>query len=222
MRRNFRTLIRLFIYISVFFVVFGENYFVRSTVSPIRENAKAAYELAIDYYFPTEEIKTYQPTFRKTVKKIIATPTNTPPPIPPIPTATPTPINITEEQLWQALVNYRQTHQRDEIQQSESLCTYARERTNELVNRLKTDPEDPLDAHAGFNRDAESGYVFEKTRFNKIGENLAYTPSLINATKIIEWGWDTSSGHRGLQLSDEVTHGCITGIHPIYVGIFGF
>lgn len=218
MRKNFRILISAILYASVFFIIFGSNYFVKSITTPVKENIVAAYELAIDYYFPTEEIENYQSTFHNTVKRIIVSPTNTPTPIPP--TLTPTPVVITEEQLWQALVNYRHTHQKSEIQQSESLCVYARERANELINRLKTDPEDPLDAHAGFNRDAESGYVFEKTGFNKIGENLAYTPSLVNATEIIEWGWDTSSGHRQMQLSNDVTHACITGIHPIYVGMF--
>ncbi|MCR4263411.1 MAG: hypothetical protein NUV98_01695 [Candidatus Roizmanbacteria bacterium] len=137
-------------------------------------------------------------------------------------TSTSSEISISEDDLWQALSAYRSTHGKSTIEKSEALCSYARFRSQELFDRLQTNPDDPLDAHAGFSRDADSGYVFEVTGYNTVGENLAYTPGYTNATQIIEWGWDTSPGHRSLQLSDDVTHGCISGIHPIYVGIFTY
>lgn len=129
--------------------------------------------------------------------------------------------SISEEELWSALNAYRNTHGRHNLNRSESLCQYARKRVNELINRLETTPDDPLDNHAGFQRDADSGYVFEATGFNYVGENLAYTPGFTSATQVIEWGWDTSSGHRELQLSNDITDGCIAASPPIFVGIYG-
>jgi uncharacterized protein YkwD len=137
-------------------------------------------------------------------------------------TPTPSSAEISEEELWNALVEYRTNHGKSTIQKSEVLCQYARNRAKELSDRLATNPDDPLDNHAGFSRDADSGSVFEQTGFNTVGENLAYTPSYTSATQIIEWGWDTSPGHRSLQLSNDITHGCLTGIHPIYVGIYTY
>ncbi|MBI4130107.1 hypothetical protein HY468_02215 [Candidatus Roizmanbacteria bacterium] len=137
-------------------------------------------------------------------------------------TPTPLKVNVTEDELWNALLSYRRTHGKSDVQKEERLCQYARKRAQELTERLKANPEDPLDNHAGFQRDADSGYVFETTGYNHIGENLAYTPGFTSATQVIEWGWDTSSSHRSLQLSEDVTHGCITGIHPIYVAIFTY
>ena len=128
---------------------------------------------------------------------------------------------ISEDELWSALSDYRKSHGKGELSRSDKLCQYGRKRAQELSDRLKTKPEDPLDQHAGFKRDADSGYVFEFTGFNQVGENLAYTPAYTKGIQVIEWGWDTSAGHKALQLSDTVTHGCLTGIHPIYVGIFG-
>lgn len=128
---------------------------------------------------------------------------------------------ISEDELWSALGVYRTSHGKKELGRSDKLCTYARSRAQELSTRLSTHPDDPLDAHAGFKRDADSGQLFETTGFSQVGENLAYTPAFSSGSQVIEWGWDTSAGHRALQLSDDITHGCISGVHPIYVGIFG-
>jgi uncharacterized protein YkwD len=128
--------------------------------------------------------------------------------------------SISEDALWQALSIYRKTQGKKDLLRSDKLCQYARKRAEELVIRLKTNPEDPLDAHAGFKRDADSEYIFTFSGFTNIGENLAYTPSYTSATQVIEWGWDTSEEHRKLQLSDDITHGCISGIHPIYVAMY--
>ena len=79
----------------------------------------------------------------------------------------------------------------------------------------------PLDAHAGFERDGDSGYLFEVTGFNAVAENLAYWPSAEYPNQVIEWGWDTSTeGHREAQLSDEYSHACLAGGDGFYVAIF--
>jgi len=139
------------------------------------------------------------------------------------PTPTPTSVVISEDELWQALIIYSQTHQRPDLQKNQKLCDYARFRVQELLGRLENllEDESPLDNHAGFTRDTESGKVFEETGFRVLAENLSFDPPAVNATQIIEWGWDTSAPHRESLLDKEMTHGCIAGQQPIYVAILG-
>ena len=129
---------------------------------------------------------------------------------------------ITEADLWNALTTYRQAHQMNSLVLEEPLCAYARARVKELEDRLPTLSvgDSPLDAHAGFKRDADSKKLFNDTGFPAVAENLAFLPKYINATEIIEWGWDSSSSHRDTQLSNDWTHACIAGTFPFYVGIF--
>src|SRR3989344_230376 len=137
-------------------------------------------------------------------------------------TPPPPAVTVSEDELWTAITAYRRDHGKSDLNRSDSLCKYARRRADELYNRYLANPEDPLDNHAGFQRDADSGYLFESTGFSHVGENLAFTPGYATATQIIEWAWDTSPGHRSLQLSDEVTQACLTGKHPIYVGMYWY
>ena len=139
------------------------------------------------------------------------------------PTPTPTLVVISEDELWQALIIYRQTHQKPDLQRNQKLCDYARFRAQELLERLKnlSEDESPLDNHAGFTRDTESGKAFEETGFRVLAENLSFDPPATNATQIIEWGWDTSTPHRESLLDKEMTYGCIAGQQPIYVAILG-
>jgi uncharacterized protein YkwD len=139
-------------------------------------------------------------------------------------------IPITEQQLWDALVSYRQAHTKPDLQQSEKLCVYARERVEEHIQMLNTKTIEeypnqskyPLDNHAGFISDGESGYLFTTTEFNVVAENLAYWPTAQYASQVIEWGWDTSTeGHREAQLSTDYTHACLSGRNGFFVAIFG-
>lgn len=129
---------------------------------------------------------------------------------------------VLEMDLWNALLSYRASHQRTSLARDESLCSYARDRVKGHIERLKTlsSDQEPLDTHAGFKRDADSGALFERTGFPAVAENLAYLPDFRTATEIIEWGWDTSTSHREAQLSNEWTHGCVVGTRPFYVAIF--
>lgn len=137
--------------------------------------------------------------------------------------------NFTEDELWQALVDYRHAHQKPDLLRSESLCSYARKRVEEHITLFATTAKEvyprqdkyPLDAHAGFTRDGESGYLFETTGFRVVAENLAYWPTATYPHQIIEWGWDTSTeGHREAQLSTDYTHACLTGHDGFYVALF--
>lgn len=139
------------------------------------------------------------------------------------PIPTPTPVAISEADLWQALAVYRQAHQKSQLQLDDNLCKYARARTQELISRLQNlkPGESPLDGHAGFERDTASGLAFSQTGFSLLAEDLAYDPPATTAVQIIEWGWDSSAPHKESLLSGEVTHGCVTGTYPIYVAILG-
>lgn len=137
--------------------------------------------------------------------------------------------NFTEDQLWQALVDYRHAHTKPDLLKSDSLCTYARKRVAEHISMYAVKPKEayrnqdkyPLDAHEGFEVDGNSGYVFDVTGFNVVAENLAYWPSAEYPNQVIEWGWDTSTeGHKEAQLSDEYTHACLVGENGFYVAIF--
>lgn len=129
---------------------------------------------------------------------------------------------IGEVALWQALIQYRSAHQRNDLVLEEPLCRYARSRVEELKNRLtQISPDDSaLDGHSGFHRDAQSGMLFKDTGFPAVSENLAYLPNAANATQVIEWGWDTSTSHRDAQLSNEWSHGCVVGPGPFFVALF--
>lgn len=144
--------------------------------------------------------------------------------------AQPAPKNFTEDQLWQALIDYRRAHQKPDLQRNDRLCQYARERVAEHIEMEATvAPEEypnqdkyPLDAHAGFAADAESGYAFEVTGVNELAENLAYWPTAEYPHHVIEWGWDTSTeGHREAQLTEYYDKACITGQDGFFVALFG-
>ena len=140
-----------------------------------------------------------------------------------IPFPPPPPPTISEANLYNALQDYRTANGRTHLVLEENLCIYARKRVEEHIRRLETlKPDDkPLDAHAGFQRDADSGDLFKVTDMKAVAENLAYLPAYTTATQIIEWGWDTSTAHRDAQLGNDWTHVCLSGKFPFYVGIFG-
>lgn len=135
-----------------------------------------------------------------------------------IPTPAPIPnAGISETDLWNALVNYRTSHNRTPAIREESLCQYARKRVQQHLGRAD------LDNHSGFQADADSGALFSETgnSFTQLGEVLAYLPNVQTATQVIEWGWDSSPAHREGLLSNDSTHACIVGTSPFFVGILG-
>lgn len=196
----------------------------------------AAVHLKI-YYEINQEALTAIQEYHDYFLEILARSRITPPPAYPTPepdieTITPRPTktriaptpppHISEDQLIQALSDYRQAQNRTHLVKEESLCVYARKRVEEHHARyltLKSD-EKPLDTHAGFERDAANELVFKDTNFPALSENLAYLPGYATATQIIEWGWDSSLPHRNAQLSNDWTHACVSGRFPFYVGIF--
>lgn len=154
--------------------------------------------------------------------QVSPTPTPSPTPYSLLPTPPPPP-TISEADLYNALRDYRTSNGRTHLVLEENLCLYSRKRVEEHRNRLETlgPDEKPLDAHAGFQRDADSGELFKITDMKAVAENLAYLPAYTTATQIVEWGWDSSTAHRDAQLSNDWTHVCLSGKYPFYVGIFG-
>jgi len=208
-------IVKVAIFLGCFFLFLIDQSFIATVSTKIQDELLQSYTYPL---FITFHEMLPEPTPATTVTKLIA--------FAPTPTLIPTKVvqsnkTISEDELWNALLFYRKAHNIGQINRSETLCVYARSRARELIERLKTNPSDPLDEHGGFQRDADSGYVFTSTGFNNVGENLAYTPGFTTGVQIIEWGWNTSSGHRELMLSTEMTDACITGIHPIYVAEFG-
>lgn len=139
--------------------------------------------------------------------------------------------NISDDELWQALAEYRQDHKMNDLTRDDKLCSYAKKR---LADQLKLyqskTPQSaypvpdkyPLDAHDGFKKDADSGFVFEITGKHMVAENLAYWPNAQYGTHVIEWGWDSSTeGHRETQLSNDYDTACLTGSQGFFVAIFG-
>ena len=184
---------------------------------------------------PEKAQEQFEPTvtaapLQQTVKELLETAIAHPPTLAPTPSknqsrkvSSPTPpLQVTEEQLWNALVLYRQEQNRTPLVLEESLCAYSRSRVKELEQRATAlrAGESPLDAHAGFQRDADSGALFSQTGFPALAENLAYLPGYKSATQIIEWGWDSSSAHRAAQLGNEWTHACVVGTYPFYAALF--
>jgi uncharacterized protein YkwD len=163
--------------------------------------------------------------------QVVKSAPTTPRIIQPLITTTPAPPkNFTESELWQALNEYRRSHGRSQLTQDEAVCTYARKRVQDqialMLEKAAADypnPEKyPLDAHAGFTADADSGLAFDLTGKNHLAENLAYWPDANTPVQIIEWGWDTSTeGHREAQLSNDWTVGCLSSQDGFFVAIFG-
>lgn len=137
---------------------------------------------------------------------------------------------IANESVFDALNNYRQSHNIYKLNLDENLCKYAEKRVQDLVAL------GALDNHEGFRKDWEDPNNLPQPikDFNgeKIGENLAYQ-SCRNMTTgdgfiaqtgaaIIEWCFDSSTaGHREAQLSTEFTHACVRNQNGFFVIIFG-
>jgi uncharacterized protein YkwD len=179
----------------------------------VQSTGRELVTLLVSYFDPSE----MKP---RIVEKIITT---TPAPVP-------TAKNFSESEIWSALGEYRRAHQRTTLELDDNLCIYARKRVDEHISMMSSKQEVdypnpdkyPLDAHEGFKRDGDSGILFEITKRNLIAENLAYWPSAQYPHHVIEWGWDTSTeGHREAQLSNDFSHGCISGRDGFYVAIFG-
>lgn len=136
---------------------------------------------------------------------------------------------FTDQEVFEALNQYRLTHKLHELQLNSNLCTYAEKRVQDLL------AHGSLDGHAGFQADFEADEPPVGIRdYNgtTIGENLASQYCLNGTTgetifaehptQLIEWCFDSSQkGHREAQLSQEYRDVCVRHGDNMYVVIFG-
>lgn len=123
--------------------------------------------------------------------------------------------NYTSDDLWSAIILYRQSHGLPSLSLSSSLCSLADYRLNQLVALGN------LDHHQGF-----KDYMADDARasalgYSEVGENLALTPSFPHAVAVVEWGWNFSEPHKELLLDSTMTDGCARTKNAISVFIAG-
>lgn len=138
--------------------------------------------------------------------------------------------NISDQEVLQALNQYRSDHGIHQLIQNEHLCQYAEKRVQDLV------AHGGLDNHAGFQADfADYDNLPEPIKQypgGRIGENLAHQfcrnmttgDSFIaeTGTALIEWCFDSSTkGHREAQLDPAYNNVCVRHSDSMYVVIFG-
>lgn len=137
---------------------------------------------------------------------------------------------VSDQEVVDALNNYRKVHGTHELKVNDALCSYAEKRVSDLV------AFGGLDNHQGFREDfADPEKVPESLKGytgSKIGENLAHQfcrnmttgESFVaeTGTAIIEWCFDSSTkGHKEAQRSSEFHNVCIRHADGMYVVIFG-
>jgi uncharacterized protein YkwD len=137
---------------------------------------------------------------------------------------------VSDQEVIDALNNYRHAHGRDALQVHQALCSYAEKRVGDLV------AFGGLDNHQGFKEDfadqSKLPEILKEYPGSKIGENLAHQfcrnmttgDSFVagTGTAIIEWCFDSSTkGHREAQLSTEFHNVCVRHADGMYVVIFG-
>ncbi|MBP7700486.1 hypothetical protein KA111_00305 [Candidatus Woesebacteria bacterium] len=137
---------------------------------------------------------------------------------------------ISDQEVIDALNNYRLVHNVRTLNVDENLCRYAEKRVRDLVLF------GGLDGHSGFTKDFEDqGNLpgpIKSYNGNQVAENLAHQycrnmttgDSFVaeTGTAIIEWCFDSSTkGHREAQLNPEYENVCVRHGNNMYVVIFG-
>lgn len=137
---------------------------------------------------------------------------------------------ISDDEVFEALNRYRNSHQVSSLNTDANLCSYASKRVADLV------AYGGLDYHEGFKKDFEDPTnppdPIKYYSGNQIAENLAFQHcknmttgnSFIaeTGTALIEWCFDSSiEGHREAQLSREYVNACVRHAENMYVIIFG-
>lgn len=137
---------------------------------------------------------------------------------------------VPDQEVVDALNQYRSTHGIHQLVIDQNLCQYAKERVSDLI------AYGSLDNHQGFKEDFADLNNIPQSIANysggRIGENLA-SQFCINGTTqesfvantgtaLIEWCFDSStSGHREAQLDSKYNAVCIRHGQNMYVVIFG-
>lgn len=104
----------------------------------------------------------------------------------------------TNDELFDAINNYRRGHGIEEVSRSDTLCTISQKRAEEQ-QALGT-----IDGHAGFPK-----YAQEQRDFSYLTEVLFGGGQPQSGVHIVEYGWDQSlTGHREAIQDRSMSHGC--------------
>ncbi len=137
---------------------------------------------------------------------------------------------ISNEEVFNALNSYRQSHGVHNLNVNGDLCLYAEKRVQDLL------AFGTLDNHEGFKKDFEDQNNLPKPIRDypgtQVAENLAYQhcknmttgDSFIaqTGTALIEWCFDSSTmGHREAQLNTDFNDACVRSAQGMFVVIFG-
>lgn len=115
----------------------------------------------------------------------------------------------TADELFVAINEYRKTHNINQLQKSDTLCTIAQTRANQLLVLGK------LDDHAGF-----SSLVHNQQEFNSMGEIIQGGKQPNYAVHIVEWGWGRSlTGHAESMRDPKWQYRCggVAGYFSVFV-----
>ena len=138
--------------------------------------------------------------------------------------------NISDQQVIQALNEYRLDHKVRTLNIDQHLCEYAEKRVADLVKNGS------LDEHLGFKQDFAdqdnlpkaiqeySGHSIAENLAHQYCENMTTGDSFIaqTGTAIIEWCFDSSTkGHREAQLNPDFENVCVRHGDHMFVVIFG-
>lgn len=121
----------------------------------------------------------------------------------------PDPRMSTQDELFDAINQYRKANGINEVQKSDALCTIAQKRADEqLANGA-------LDDHAGFDK-----YVNGQNEFSTMGEVLFGGNQPEYGVHIVEFGWARSlTGHREAIRDTNWQYGCggIAGYYAVFI-----
>lgn len=121
----------------------------------------------------------------------------------------PDPRMSTPDELFEAMNNYRSSHNVSVLQKSDTLCSIAQNRANEQITN------GGLDGHAGFEK-----YTKEQQEFSVMGEVLFGGAQPVYGVHIVEFGWDRSlTGHKEAIQDPSWQYGCggIAGYYAVFI-----
>ncbi|MFH0937095.1 MAG: CAP domain-containing protein [Candidatus Daviesbacteria bacterium] len=206
--------------------------------------------LVVAYILVNNTNKTTENSSKSVSKtfEISPTPTFSPPTTKPIPTNTPTIIpsstsvptqksvdspslTIPENELIDAVNNYRQSQGTSRLNINEGLCQEARKRAQDLTNQNVGKWPPYILGHEPFLKDINDGTLGKLSGLTFFGENVASSNCknlkngndvfVHNATQLVKECLASSSEHNENMLKPDWIYVCSSGQYPFYVQIFG-
>lgn len=138
---------------------------------------------------------------------------------------------IPEGELIVAINAYRQGHGLSSLNTNQALCQETRKRVQDMVSiNAGKQPSAYILSHDGMGTDIANGVLAKTVGLHSYGENIAsayckrtsdgVNVDITTATQLVEWCFDSSSGHRDTLLKPDWTDVCSSGQFPFYVQTF--